>query len=613
MPDLVNLISCDGVSKSYGVRPILEAVSLGVHRGDRIGVVGRNGDGKTTLLRIMAALEPPDDGRVTHNRGLRVVLLSQHDDLDPAVSVGQVVLGGRAEHEWAADPVARGVVEHLLADVALGRQIAGLSGGERRRVSLAALLLSDAEVLLLDEPTNHLDIEAVAWLAQALLARDLAFVVVTHDRWFLDAVCTSTWEVHDAQVDAYEGGYAAYVLARAERQRQGAAAETRRLNLVRKELAWLRRGPPARTSKPRFRIDAAQELIADEPAPRDAVALHRFASARLGSNVLDLEDATIARGGRRLVDRGTWRLRPGDRVGLIGVNGSGKTSVLSVLAGLVAPDGGRLRTGRTVEVALLSQALGDLDTRQRVLGSVEEIRRVTTVAGGRDVTAAAMLERFGFTGERLTSRIGDLSGGERRRLQLLRLLLREPNVLLLDEPTNDLDIDTLNVVEDYLDGWPGTLVVVSHDRYFLERVCDTTWALLGDGSLVMLPGGVDEYLARRAAGPTPARSTPWPDGAAASTVDGVGRASSGAQGSQRSSYDVGRAGDTRLARKELTRLERQLTKLLARIESVHDEMAANASDYQRLAELDSTLASLTAEHDALETAWLTVAEGSDSP
>jgi ABC transport system ATP-binding/permease protein len=598
VPGPVNLISCDAVSKAFGVRPILDQVSLGIQRGDRVGVVGRNGDGKTTLLRILAGLEAPDGGRVTRNRGLRVALLSQHDDLDPEATVRHVVLGDRTEHEWAADPAARGVVTHLLAGIELDRSVRGLSGGERRRVSLAALLLSEVNVLLLDEPTNHLDIEAVAWLAEALLSRDLTFVVVTHDRWFLDAVCTTTWEVHDARVDSYEGGYASYVLARVERQRQGAAAESRRLNLVRKELAWLRRGPPARTSKPQFRIEAAQALIANEPAPRDTVALERFATARLGKDVLDLEDATIERGGRKLVEHATWRLGPGDRVGLIGVNGSGKTSVLSVLAGQARPDAGRLRRGRTVEVALLSQALGDLDTGQRVLDSVEEIRRVVDVGAGREITALSMLERFGFTGDRLTARVGDLSGGERRRLQLLRLLLREPNVLLLDEPTNDLDIDTLTVVEDYLDGWPGTLVVVSHDRYFLERVCDATWALPGDGSLVMLPGGVDEYLNRRAA-------------AAAAEVAAV--AAVGAESSDGGAPSPGEGARTRAARKELARIERRLTKLQQRIDGVHDEMAVHASDYQRLAELDAALDGLVAEHDALETAWLQAADGGDPP
>jgi ABC transport system ATP-binding/permease protein len=588
----VNLISCDAVSKAYGVRIILDGVSLGVQRGDRVGVVGRNGDGKTTLIRVLAGLEAPDEGRVTRNRGLRVALLAQHDVLDPERTVTDVVLGGRAEHEWAGDPMAREVVEHLLQGIGLGRTVGGLSGGERRRVSLAALLLDDVDVLLLDEPTNHLDIEAVAWLAEALLARDLTLVVVTHDRWFLDAVCTTTWEVHDGLVDSYEGGYAAYVLARAERQRQSAAAEARRQNLLRKELAWLRRGPPARTSKPQFRIDAAQLLIEDEPPARDTVGLHRLAAARLGKDVFDLEQAAIRRGGRTLLENVTWRVGAGDRVGLIGVNGSGKTSVLSVLAGRDRPDEGRLRVGRTARVAYLSQELGDLDTSERVLESVEGIKRVISVADGRDVSATSMLERFGFTGDRLTARIGDLSGGERRRLQLLRLLLQEPNVLLLDEPTNDLDIDTLTTVEDYLDGWAGTLVVVSHDRYFLERVCDAVWAILGDGSLAMLPGGVDDYLARRVR-----ERAPLSPAASAAARSASAPATSS-------------AATQRSARKELTRLERQLARVSARIIELHDEMAAAASDYVRLGELDSTLTALTAEHDALETAWLEAAEQS---
>ena len=581
-----NLINAERIAKAYGVRPLLADVSLGVQAGDRIGVVGRNGDGKTTLLRMLAGVEPPDAGRITHNRGLRWAMVGQHDHLDEAATVGSLVIGERAEHEWAADSRAREIVGHLLAGLDLERSVAGLSGGERRRVSLAAALLGEVDVLLLDEPTNHLDIEGVDWLARHLSARGSALVVVTHDRWFLDAVCTTTWEVHDATVDRYEGGYAAYVLAKAERDRQAAATETRRQNLMRKELAWLRRGPPARTSKPKFRLDAASELIEDEPAPRDRVELQRFAAARLGKDVLDLEDATITRGGRDLIDHVTWRLGPGDRVGVIGVNGSGKTSVLSVLAGESPPDAGRLRTGRTVALAHLTQSLDNLDPAQRVLDSVESIRRVATV-GGRDVTATAMLERFGFTGDRLTARIGDLSGGERRRLQLLRLLLGEPNVLLLDEPTNDLDIETLNVVEDFLDSWPGTLVVVSHDRYFLERVTDVMYAVLGDGSLGLLPRGVDEYLERRTSAEA-RRRTPAV-AAAGATVPGD-------------------AAAERTAKKELARVERQIDKLSARIDRVHATMAEHSSDYERLAELDAEVTRLEAEKDALELAWLEAAD-----
>jgi ATP-binding cassette subfamily F protein uup len=583
-----NLINLERVSKSFGVRPLLTEVSLGVQDGDRIGIVGRNGDGKTTLLKILAGVEPVDAGRMTQTRGLRWAMLAQHDTLDDDHTIRFAVLGELAEHEWASQPRARGIVRHLLSDLDLDRTVAGLSGGERRRVALAQLLIDDLDILLLDEPTNHLDIEAVAWLAEHLAGRDLTLVVVTHDRWFLDAVCTSTWEVHDAVVDGYDGGYAAFVLAKAERMRQASSAETRRQNLVRKELAWLRRGPPARTSKPKFRIDAANVLIEDEPDPRDRVELQRFAMARIGKDVLDLEDATITRGGRDLVDHVTWRIGPGDRIGLVGVNGSGKTSMLSVLAGQTPPDAGRLRVGRTVELAYLTQALDDVDLAERVLPSVEKIARLVEVSGGRQLTATSLLERFGFTGDRLTTRIGDLSGGERRRLQLLRLLLAEPNVLLLDEPTNDLDIDTLNVVEDFLDRWPGTLIVVSHDRYFLERVCDTVWGLLGDGSIGLLPGGVDEYLARRQSSD---------DSEPASSDDAAVR-----------SVVVTDAAQLRQAKKDLAKLDRQLSKVVDRIDRVHQAMAEHASDFEQLAVLDAELKSLESERDQLESAWLQQAE-----
>jgi len=609
-----NLINLDGVSKAYGVRPLLDGVSLGLQRGDRVGIVGRNGDGKTTLLRLMAGLESVDEGRVTQNRGLRLGMLSQRDDLRDHDSVGHVVLGDLADHEWAADARSRDVVEHLLSGLDLERRVEGLSGGERRRVSLAKLLLTDLDVLLLDEPTNHLDIEAVSWLAEHLVSKRVALAVVTHDRWFLDAVCTTTWELHDAVVDSYQGGYAAFVLAKAERMRQASSAEIRRQNLMRKELAWLRRGPPARTAKPRFRIDAANELIEDEPAPRDRVELQRFAIGRLGKDVFDLEDATITRGGRDLVDHVTWRIGPGDRIGLVGVNGAGKTSMLSVLTGDVPPESGRLRTGRTVRLAHLSQTLDGPNPTERVLPSVESIKRVASVGSGRELTASSMLERFGFTGDKLTARIGDLSGGERRRLQLLRLLLAEPNVLLLDEPTNDLDIETLNVVEDYLDSWPGTLIVVSHDRYFLERVCDTVWALLGDGSLAMLPGGVDDYLSRRAA----VLAAAPPGGMAASASpknhlallpDDPGSDVSSAGGSRDQSAVIPLdATAERVAKKDLSRIERQLTKHNAKVAAVHASMAEHASDYELLATLDDQLADLEAERDRLELEWFSAAE-----
>jgi ATP-binding cassette subfamily F protein uup len=588
-----NLLNLERVSKAYGVRPLLVDVSLGISAGERIGIVGRNGDGKTTLLEIMTGLKEADTGRVSRSRGLLIGYLHQGDALDDTHTVREAVLGGRADHEWAADAAMREIVEELLVGVTLDRAVAGLSGGERRRCSLASLLLGHHDLIVLDEPTNHLDVEAVAWLAAHLVQRASALVVVTHDRWFLDAVCQWTWEVHDGVVDSYEGGYAAFVLAKAERQRQAASSETRRLNLMRKELAWLRRGAPARTAKPKFRIDAATALIEDVPPPRDRLELQRFATQRLGKDVLDLEDVDLTRGERNLLSHATWRLGPGDRVGIVGVNGAGKTSVLSLLSGALAPNVGKVKQGRTVSLQHLTQDLDDLDPESRVLASVESIRRVTKTADG-EITASSLLERFGFTGDRLTARLGDLSGGERRRFQLLRLLLTEPNVLLLDEPTNDLDIDTLNVLEDFLDGWPGTLVVVSHDRYFLERVTDSVWALLGDGQISMLPRGVDEYLERRAgdlAGRrklTDAVSPPVASG-------GSSKAKAG-------------SAEERTARKTLDRLDKQLTKLAQAEAALNAQIAEHAHDYALLAELSAQLNALTAEKDEVEVEWLEAAE-----
>jgi ATP-binding cassette subfamily F protein uup len=604
-----NLVNLERVSKAYGVRVLLDEVSLGVGAGQRIGVVGRNGDGKTTLLRILAGLEEPDQGRVSQGRGLHLGFLTQGDDLDPAASVRAAVLGDLAEHEWAADATTREVVQVLLADLPLERRVDALSGGERRRCSLARLLLEDHDLLVLDEPTNHLDVEAVSWLARHLTRRTSALVVVTHDRWFLDAVCDTTWEVHDGVVDGYQGGYAAYVLARAERQRQAAAAETRRQNLVRKELAWLRRGAPARTSKPRFRIEAANALIEDEPPPRDRLELQRFATQRLGKDVLDLEDVDLVRGSRQILHRATWRLGPGDRVGLVGVNGSGKTSVLRLLAGELEPSAGRVKVGRTVAREHLRQQLDGssgeapqpVDPDDRVLSSVERVKRHVRVAGG-EISATSMLERFGFTGDRLTARVGDLSGGERRRFEMLRLLLSEPNVLLLDEPTNDLDIETLTVLEDFLDAWPGTLVVVSHDRYFVERVCDTVWALLGDGQIRMLPRGVEEYLELREAAMSGAGAEPG-------AVEGVagGREDGGRAPAQPAAAAGVSAAERREAKKTMARLDKQLERLAEREAALDAELVAHASDHERLAELGERMRELMAEKQALEEEWLEAA------
>ncbi|WP_457188792.1 ABC-F family ATP-binding cassette domain-containing protein [Nocardioides sp. P5_E3] len=620
---MANLINLERVSKSYGVRPLLDNVSLGISLGERVGVVGRNGDGKTTLLEVMTGIEQPDTGRVSRTRGVEIGYLHQGDELVDSHSVREAVLGGRQDHEWAADPTTRQVVEELLAGVTLDRAVVGLSGGERRRCALAALLLSRHDLIVLDEPTNHLDVEAVAWLAGHLVGLPSALIVVTHDRWFLDAVCQTTWEVHDGAVDSYEGGYAAYVLAKAERQRQAAATETRRQNLARKELAWLRRGAPARTSKPKFRIDAANALIDDVPDPRDRLELQRFASQWLGKDVIDIEDVDLKRGERVLLEHATWRIGPGDRIGIVGVNGAGKTSLLSLIAGTLTPDVGRVKQGRTVEMQHLTQALDEIDPEARVLPTVESIRRVSKTLDGQEVTATSLLERFGFTGDRLTARLGDLSGGERRRFQLLKLLLIEPNVLLLDEPTNDLDIDTLNVLEDFLDSWPGTLIVVSHDRYFLERVTDSVWALLGDGQVSMLPRGVDEYLERRAASASSASlgagggGTSQPAGSSGRDLPppppgggGTSQPSGDEPGDLPPPSPKARAGsaEDRAARKVLARVEKQLERIAVREAELHAEMEANLTDYDLLARVGGQLGELAAEKDELEMEWLEASE-----
>jgi ABC transport system ATP-binding/permease protein len=581
---MANLINVERATVGYGTRTLLNAVSLGVDEGDAIGVVGRNGDGKTTLLQVLTESREPDSGRVTHTSGLSVGYLRQSDDFSPGSSIREIIVGGRPDHIWAAEPETRTVVEHLLAEVDLDSAVADLSGGERRRVALAAVLLAGHDVLVLDEPTNHLDVEVIGWLAGHLSGlRSKALVVVSHDRWFLDAVTTKTWEVHDGTIDAYDGGYASYVLARAERMRVAAGTEARRRNLMRKELAWLRRGPPARTSKPKFRIQAANELIANEPPPRDSLVLQRFATTRLGKDVFDLHRLRLEVGDREILDGVDWSIGPGARIGLVGVNGTGKTSVLRLLAGELHPAAGTIKRGTTLQIGYLSQALSEMTGAERVLDAVENRRRVSQLAGGREISADTLLKDFGFIGDKLTARIADLSGGERRRLQFLRILLDEPNVLLLDEPTNDLDIDTLTVIEDYLDDWPGTLIVVTHDRYFLERVTDVTYALTGNGRCDLLPGGIEQYLADRvAAEPVPSRREP--------------------QRTESASARERRAG------KEMARIEGQLTKLEERIAAMHETMAAAAHDHIKLAELTAELDELLARKESLEEAWLTAAE-----
>jgi ATP-binding cassette subfamily F protein uup len=587
-----NLVNLRAVEKGYGSRTVLRGATLGIAAGDRIGVVGRNGEGKSTLLRLIAGAEAPDAGKVTRARGLGSALLAQADEPAAGRTLREALVGGRADHEWAGDAAFRAVLDGLLGGVELRRFPAGLetavdtlSGGERRRIALARLLLEGPELLLLDEPTNHLDVEAVEWLARHLAARRGSLLVVTHDRWFLDAVCTATWEVAGTAIHASEGGYAAYVLARAERERAEAAREDRRRALLRKELAWLRRGPPARTSKPRFRIEAANALIAGEPEPRDRAELLRFASARLGDRVLDAVDVSLAFGERPILRRITWRLGPGDRVALVGANGSGKTTLLELLAGEREPSAGVVERGATVRLAHLPQGPTAIPGDLRVLESLEAVRGRATLSGGQEITAALLCDRFGFRGDRARTFVRDLSGGEHRRLALMRLLMGEPNVLLLDEPTNDLDIDTLTALEDLLDGWPGTLVVVSHDRYFSERVCDDVHALTPEGGLRHLPGGIGQYLElRRSADEPPPR------------------------GAARSERPAAAGAVARAARKEIQRLERELDRLGDREAALHAEMAASATDHERLRELQAELEARATEREALEAAWLETAE-----
>jgi len=594
----VNLISLEKAAKAYAHRTLLDGVSLGVSAGDRVGVVGRNGAGKSTLLGLLAGRVRPDSGRVAMAADLRLGYLPQGDQLSG--TVGEIVFGaGASPTPWEADPRARSIMTELLPGIGLDAPAGQLSGGERRRVALASLLVAERDVLLLDEPTNHLDIEAIDWLGRHLRDRaengHCAVIVVSHDRWLLDTVCERTWDVDRGQVHSAEGGYSSYVLAQAERERSEEVAERRRRNLARKELAWLQRGARARTTKAKFRVDAANALIAAEPPPRDSVELTRLATARLGKTVVELEDVTVSAGDRALLDHVTWRLGPGDRVGIVGVNGSGKTSLLNVLDGGSAARAsglhaeGTIVRGKTVRLAHLSQELAELDPDQRVREAVEEIRLRIQV-GDRELSAGQLLERLGFTAERQWTPIGDLSGGERRRVQMLRLLMTEPNVLLLDEPTNDLDIETLTELEDLLDGWPGTLVVVSHDRYFLERVTEHVVALLGDGRLSFLGGGVDEYLDRVRA----ARRAPAPRSPAGSTAAGSAAAAD------------------RTARKELQRLERQLDRLTAREAGLSAELAANATDYEKLTALGAELKAAQAEKADLEERWLTVAAGLDA-
>jgi ATPase subunit of ABC transporter with duplicated ATPase domains len=581
---VAHLLGAESLFLDFPTKRVFDNLTIGINEGDRIGVVGRNGDGKSTLLKLLSKRLEPNAGKVTHRGGITIGVLDQSDVIDPGKTIGEVVVGDTPEHEWAGDSRIRDVIAGLLNDLDWSKQVSELSGGQRRRVALAALLVQDFDVIMLDEPTNHLDVEGVAWLAQHLNGRwgknSGGLIVVTHDRWFLDAVCNYTWEVYGGEIEPFEGGYAAYILQRVERQRSAAVTEAKRKNLATKELAWLRRGAPARTAKPKFRIDAANELIANVPEIRDQASLNKLATARLGKDVIDVEDLYY----KDLLTDVTWRLGPGDRVGIVGVNGAGKTTLLKLVEGLIQPDSGRVKRGKTVQIATLSQDIRELDefANEKIFELIGREKKFFVV-DKKEVSITQLVEQLGFTTEQLQTPIRDLSGGQRRRLQFLRLLFGEPNVLILDEPTNDLDTDILAAMEDLLDSWPGTLIVVSHDRYLLERVTDNQYALMGDGHLRHLTGGVDQYLQLR-------------------------KASLGTKAIQAKAEKVTGAA-LRDAEKNLSRIERALEKLAAEEATLHEKMASHdQNDFDGLAAMAVKQGELNQKRQELENEWLETSE-----
>jgi len=590
---VAHLLGAEALHLEYPTQVVFDSVTVGVNDGARIGVVGRNGDGKSSLLGMLTGRITPDSGRVTRRGGLRVAALDQHDTLDADATVGTALVGDQPEHEWAGNPRVRDVVDGLVSDIDWQAPVSTLSGGQRRRVQLAVLLIGDWDVITLDEPTNHLDVEGITWLAGHLQQRwsrnTGGLLVVTHDRWFLDEVATATWEVHDGIVEPFDGGYAAYVLQRVERDRIAAATEAKRQNLMRKELAWLRRGAPARTSKPRFRIEAANQLIEDVPPLRNTVELAKLATARLGKDVIDLLDVSVSYDGKPVLRDIEWRIGPGERTGIVGANGAGKSTLLGLIAGTITPDTGRVKRGKTVRLAMLDQQSGQLaelagDLVREVVGRLKAGYQVD----GRELTPTQLLERLGFRRDQLSARVGDLSGGQRRRLQLMLTLLEEPNVLVLDEPTNDVDIDMLSATEDLLDSWPGTLIVVSHDRYLLERITDEQYAIL-DGHLRHLPGGIDEYLriaARR------------------KTVDATTRRSE-----EPAAHSMLSGAELRSVEKEISALDRALAKLSGRVNATHVELAEHdQSDHVGITRLTQQLRELEDEVADKEQRWLELSE-----
>lgn len=597
------LLGCESVRLEYSTKKVFDAVTLGIDEGDRIGIAGGNGDGKSTLLSLLAGIVQPDDGRVIRRGGTTVRMLEQSDSLDPDSSVAHAVVGDAAEHTWASDARVRAVIRGLIADIPWDATISELSGGQRRRVDLARVLITDCDVLMLDEPTNHLDVHAIAWLADHLKnrwpAKSGALLVVTHDRWFLDEVCLSMWEVHDGRVDQFEGGYSAYVLQRVERAEAARTAEQKRRNVMRKELAWLSRGAQARSTKPKFRVEAARTLIADEPPVRDSIELKRTAISRLGKQVVDLVDVSERFGDKTVIDRVTWHIGPGDRIGILGENGSGKTTLLNVIQGSLEPTGGHVKIGKTVKFAVLSQHLDELNE----LGA-SRVREV--LAGyktrydfdGKELTPAQLLERLGFEPVQLSAYVKDLSGGQKRRLQLMLILLDKPNVLILDEPDNDLDIDMLAVVESLLDTWPGSLLLITHDRHLMERVTDDQFALL-DGKIRHVPGGVDEYLRlvdSREAVPTK------PQGTAKVAQQPVG-------GSDVTGAATLSRSDEYRMKKELASAERKLETLGTKADALRVELTeSDPSDYEALLEVQGRLQAVEQQISELEDEWVRLSE-----
>ncbi len=597
---MAHLLGAEALHLEFPTRVIFDSVTVGLNEGDRIGIVGRNGDGKSTLLRLLDGRMEPDSGRVTRRRGVTIGVLDQSDDLVQGVTVGQAIVGGIDEHVWAGDAKVRDVIAGLVRDIPWDALVDDLSGGQRRRVALAAVLTGEHDVIFLDEPTNHLDVEGIAWLARHLKTRwaqnSGGLVVVTHDRWFLDEVCNQTWEVHDRLIEPFEGGYAAYILQRVERDRMASTMEAKRQNLMKKELAWLRRGAPARTSKPKFRIDAANQLIENEPPPRDTVSMQSMAMQRLGKDVVDLLDVSVNYGDKHVLKDVTWRIAPGERTGILGVNGAGKSTLLNLVAGAITPTSGRVKRGKTIKVAVLTQQLQELEGIQNDrVSDVIGRQKTSYVAGGKEITPGQMLERMGFLSAQLSTQVKDLSGGQKRRLQLLLIVLDEPNVLILDEPTNDLDTDMLAAMEDLLDSFPGTLLVVSHDRYLIERVTDNQYAVM-DGAFRHLPGGVDQYLELRRQADS-----------AGTALTGSPTEAGGSDSGPRK-LSIGGA-DLRNAQKELASIDRKLEKQQARIAALHDEMAVHdQSDYDGLGKLTREIAELNASVADFETRWIELSE-----